>query len=167
MKQKTTLVTVLVLGMLAGFAVSYTFPTQQTKASTVDRAEKFIMATCPVDGSSEAVFILDLVSGQLRGAWMNPRNGRFTNFYSYNVAGDFNLNGLDSNVLPSFTMATGRSNLNNVGRGQIGDGIVYIGELSTGQVNAYMLQYNNNQNLQGQQAPITRLDSFPWRTVLE
>ncbi|MEZ6049063.1 MAG: hypothetical protein R3C11_26505 [Planctomycetaceae bacterium] len=63
-------------------------------------------------------------------------------------------------------MTTGVANLPNTGRGQNGNGLIYITELSTGQVNAYMLQYNTNQNLQNQQAPITRLDSFQWRTPL-
>ncbi|QDU80363.1 hypothetical protein Pla110_20900 [Polystyrenella longa] len=165
MKQKKTLCMGLVLGVLAGITVSYCLPSQPTKASTVDRAEKFIMATCPVDGSSEAVFVLDLLSGQLRGAWLNPRSGRFTNFYSYNIAGDFNIDPAAGQ--PSFTLTTGVASLPNTGRAQNGNGVIYVAELTTGQVNAYMLQYNTNQNQQNQQAPITRLDSFPWRAVLE
>ncbi|MAT15786.1 MAG: hypothetical protein CMJ46_11030 [Planctomyces sp.] len=163
MKAKTTLVTGLLIGMIAGLASSYFLPTPTTKASTVDREEKFIMATCPVDGDSEAVFVLDLLSGQLRGAWLNPRNGRFTNFYSYNIAGDFNLAGGE----PHFTMTTAHSSIPNRGRGQNANGVVYIAELTTGRVNAYMLQFNNNQNAANIQAPLTLLDSFPWRPVIQ
>ncbi|MEZ6049062.1 MAG: hypothetical protein R3C11_26500 [Planctomycetaceae bacterium] len=63
MKSKSTLVVGIALGLLVGLTVSYCLPTPTTKASTVDREQLFIMATVPVDGASEAVFVLDLTSG--------------------------------------------------------------------------------------------------------
>ncbi|MGH7202722.1 MAG: hypothetical protein ACREJB_19100, partial [Planctomycetaceae bacterium] len=83
----------LVVGVAAGLCVSYFWPHEPARAAATDSNDKFALATCNVDltETTEAIFVLDFVTGRLQGAVMNNRVGKFTNFYFRNIAADFQL----------------------------------------------------------------------------
>ena len=62
----------LLAGVLAGLGIAFVWPHEQGLATTADRGDKFAMLTVPVQlGQSEAVFVLDQLTGQVRGAVLN------------------------------------------------------------------------------------------------
>jgi len=149
-------------GALATFAISFCIPKEQSHAEAVDRDQNFVMVSTPVDGSTDAIFVLDLESGQLRGSVMNPRFGVFTNFYSHNIAGDFNLGGID----PQFTIVSGGMDLPNQSRRQQARGVLYVGEMITGAVVAYTFNFDNVNRKEPGASPLVKLDQFQWRATV-
>ena len=82
----------------------------------------------------EAVFILDHLTGILRGARLNNQTGAFSHQYVHNVAADFKIPQGERN--PEFCIVSGAGQLNAQGN-QPSRGIIYIAEKNSGVVVAY------------------------------
>lgn len=159
----------LTLGVLAGTCVAYFWPHEPAYASTTNRESDFMVFTCQVDTSpnnivsqAEAIFVLDFVTGQLRGALMNNKTGKFTNFYQRNVAEDFDV---EPGTEPHYAVVAGQANLPSKGRYTTAAGIVYIAELNSGLCIGYAFQYRDSQTA----IPVFELapaDQFRWRDTL-
>src|SRR5437016_2822247 len=70
-------------GLLAGLAVANVCPHEPAYANTADRDSQFMMITVPVGNMAlglndplDGVFILDFVTGQLKGAVLNRQAGK-------------------------------------------------------------------------------------------
>ena len=152
---------ILGLGLVAGMCLSSIWPHEPAFAATTDRDSKFAMTTCEVSDVSgvEGVFVLDFLTGQLQGGVLNGKAGKFQYTYNRNIAGDFNI---DPNAEPHYAIVAGRANLTNTGRVQPAQGVVYIAELSSGRVAAYMFPYSAS-NRASAMVPMVPLDSFPFR----
>ena len=153
----------LATGLLAGLCISYFWPSQQVKATTSDRDDKFAMVTMPVTIAAvpgaelEGVFVLDFLTGQLRGAVLNQKTGTFTHHYMHNVAADF-----QAGTEARYAFVSGIANLPNRGRLTMGTGVLYIAELTSGKVLAYGLSYaDTNRPVPPQ--PLLPLDGFQFR----
>lgn len=152
----------LITGTVFGMALSYYCPHEPAYAESAVQGEKFAM--CTVDtltGSSEAVFILDFVTGRLLGAAhnTNPQQSPtvFTQTYARNLAADF---GVVDNA--QYVMVPGRAIFRATGGPPPATGAIYVGELTSGIVNMYGFNYIQS-NRQVPVQTLTLVGSFPWR----
>ncbi len=154
----------LVVGLLAGLCISYFWPHEPVVASATDRNEKFAMATCYVTNTLEAVFVLDFLTGRLTGSVLNRQGNVLVARYTRNVAEDFDVN---PEVKPTYTMVCGRAQIQGRGGNQYGDSMIYIGELSSGQVIAYAIPYKQFNRKQTQPIPLQKAVNFQFREALQ
>lgn len=153
-------ITWLMAGTLFGMAIAYYCPSERAMADTVALGDKFAMATVDTAPTfSEAVFILDMVTGRLMGAAYNAQTGTFTQTYARNLAADFRVT-----ERAQYVMVTGRANLQVRGGGPPATGVIYVGELNSGQCAMYGFFYQQSQTAVGLQE-LTLINSFPWRAA--
>ena len=62
-----TRVAYLFLGILIGGGFAWAFPSQHVEAYSSDRNDKFSVATALTGPTTEAVFVLDFLTGTVRG----------------------------------------------------------------------------------------------------
>jgi hypothetical protein len=133
----------LLTGVIAGLGLAALWPAEPVHAIATDRADRFAVCTVEVGpGTPDAVFVLDFLTGRLTGAMLNPTSGIFTNFYFRNVAADFII---DPNAKAKYAMIPGAGFLNAGGGITTANGVLYIGELSSGKVVAYRFPYRNSR----------------------
>jgi len=134
-------------------------------ASATDRYENFAIATGRLDNDIEAVYFLDFLTGDLKAAALSLQTGKFNSFYEYNVLKDLEV---DATKNPRYLMVTGVVNLRRQG-GQLqpSTSVVYVAELTSGKVAAYMTPYlkqtiNSGKTYQGE---MVALDVRQFRTT--
>lgn len=128
---------VFVAGAMLGVGVFHFWPRETVKAAVANGNDKFTMVTVPLaaPGEAEAVFVLNHLTGVLRGAALNNTTGTFTHHYIRNVAADFQT--AAATPEPKFAIVSASANLRSSGTSQPANGVIYIGELSSGAVIAY------------------------------
>lgn len=156
---------IFALGALAAAAVLAIMPSPELKAVSANSNDKFSMATVTVTTGledTEAIFILDHLTGLLRGGFMN-QTGQFAYTYFYNVASDFQIN--PATPEPKYCIVAGRTALRAAGGAQPSNGVVYVAELTSGNVIAYGFPAPRGR---GAAAPIPmiRLDGFGFREAV-
>jgi hypothetical protein len=97
----------LVVGLIIGLNLEGLWPSVPLHAAATHGIDKFAIATGLVDNSVEALYFLDFLTGDMRAAVINPKTGKFTSFYSRNIAADFKGAGRTSGYL----MVTGSVNM--------------------------------------------------------
>lgn len=157
----------LTTGLVAGISISTIWPHEPVSAATADRNDKFAMITCPVSIESEAVFVLDFLTGKLSGALLyRTRNGtKFTNFFYRNLATDFQIGAAGK---PYFAISCGKAAIPNMNGIQWGTNALFVAELKSGKVASYGIPYKISQRPLPP-VQIVPLDSFSFReaTVTE
>jgi hypothetical protein len=154
----------LVIGLIIGLTIAGLWPSVPLHAAATHGIDKFAIATGLVDTSVEALYFLDFLTGDMRAAVINPKTGKFTSFFSRNIAADFGGAGRNSGYL----MVTGSANMprgsNNF---QYAQSIVYVAEASTAQVAAYTIPWNSTLHFAGklQYGEFQPLDVKPFRTA--
>src|SRR5262245_12502191 len=157
-----------VAGLLVGLTIAWLWPHEPVYATTGDRAPHFSMVTIPVCDAAkgivdplDGVFVLDLVTGQLRGAVVNRQVGMFRSFYFRDLAKDFEMK---PNEALEFCMVSGYTQIPNQGGKQMASGMIYIGELNSGKVVGYAFPWVEK----GMGAPVqmTPMDIFQWRAAV-
>ena len=101
------------LGVSCGLAMSGFWSTAPLHATATDRQETFAMSTGMLEGGFEAIYTLDFLTGDLRGAvpaFNNPR--AFSALYAHNVMQDL---GVDIGKNPKFMIVTGTATLRSGG----------------------------------------------------
>jgi hypothetical protein len=155
----------LACGLAAGLAIAYIWPHEPVYATTADRDTQFSMVTCQVGVSAagindpmDCVFILDFLTGQLKGAAVNRQAGRFASFYFRDLAEDFKV---DAQADPHYCMVSGYAQIPNQNQMPMASGMLYIGELSSGKLAAYAFPWRE----QGLGAPVQLIlmDWFQWK----
>jgi hypothetical protein len=155
----------LMAGILVGLAVAWLWPHEPAYATTGDRAQHFSMVTIPISDAAngiinplDGVFVLDFVTGQLRGGVINRQTGKFASFNFRELNKDFDVN---PNQAPEFCMVTGYAQMPNQAGKQMSSGMIYIGEYNTGKVVGYTFPWVE----QGMGGPLQMIpmDVFPWR----
>jgi len=135
------------LGLLLTLLAVGVWPTRPIAAVATDRYETFAMATGPVDEEVEAVYFLDFLTGDLRAVVLGKQGNRFTAFYTYNVLNDL---GVDPSKNPRFMMVTGMANpRRGAARMQPSLAVVYVAEITTGQVAAYAIPWSKGDHAAG------------------
>ncbi|MCA8986873.1 MAG: hypothetical protein KDA78_04495 [Planctomycetaceae bacterium] len=155
-------------GLVGGLMISYFWPSEPALA--VDRdagGSKFMIETVRtgVVNSSDAVFVLDFLTGRLFGASVNPQTRKFNQFYFRSILPDFEL-APDSR--PSFVMSSGLLNIATRGASlkQPSQGGLFIAELTSGKVVAYAFPYTMNPRMEAPE-PISIVDSFQFRQAVQ
>ena len=159
----------LLTGVAIGLAMSWFWPQEPMHAGTSDRDDKFALLTVPVKDVQfagvrdhlEGVFVLDFLTGQLKGAVIG-KGGRFTHTYFRNVAADFQV---DPAAAPHYAIVQGNAQLPSQGRFTMATGVVYIAELASGKVAAYGFVYNDTARPFGPIA-MAPLDTFSFREAV-
>ena len=153
-------------GLVAGLAIAYFWPHEPTYATTADRDTQFSMVTIPVGASAagindpmDGVFILDFLTGQLKGAVLSRQAGSFVSFYMRDLAKDF---GVNPEANPHYCMVTGYAQMPNQGGISMASGVLYIAELSSGKLAAYAFPWKE-QGTNGAAIPLMLVDFFPWK----
>jgi hypothetical protein len=115
-------------------------------ATATHGTDSVIMCTGEVDIGFEAVYILDVVTGEIKGAALNIRNGHFVTAYTYsNIAKDLNADGVKN---PKYLMVTGEA-FTALGYGggnhTTGRAVVYVAEVNSGWVACYAAPWTANR----------------------
>ncbi|MBX7164766.1 MAG: hypothetical protein K1X74_00335 [Pirellulales bacterium] len=159
------IVGVLLGGVLTAAITGGALAPQQAHAVATDRYENFAICTGPMDGDIEGIYFLDFLTGDLRAAVISVQTGKFNSFYEYNVLQDLEI---DLSKNPRFLMVTGGANIRRAG-GQLqpAASIVYVAELTSGKVAAYMAPWaRQSQNSgQGFKGTLVKLDVGQFRTA--
>ena len=145
-------------GALTMAAIAYLLPQNRIKADMANGNDKFTMVTVQLSETIpvEGVFVLNHLTGVLAGGVLNEQDNLFDYRYLHNVAADFQTGGT---AAPKYAIVSAPSNLRRVGSTQVGYGVIYIGELSSGAVIAYTFPRPSNQNV-GTTMPLVKLDFF-------
>ncbi len=156
---------VLCLGMAIGAGAMLVQSPDPVKASTAQGNDKFTMCTVPVTaggrgGDTQAVFVIDHLTGVLRGGYLNPQTGKFSHTFLRNIAADFQVN--PATPEPKYAFVSGPVQLRSSGGMQPANGALYIGELTSGGIIAYGFAQPAGR---GGPAPLEmfRLDGFSFR----
>jgi len=128
----------LLLGTTCGLGIAYFWPHESTWAAATDRNEKFALATVRVDGDTEAVFVLDFLTGRLQGAVFSRQGNQFVAQYYRNLADDFKVN---PGVEPRYAIISGLGSVQSRGPAQYAASLLYVAELTSGRVAAYAVPY--------------------------
>lgn len=153
------------LGILLGAGFMALKPQTPVKAASANSNDKFSMATVPVTaiGDSEAVFILDHLTGILRGGVLNAQTGGFSHTYLRNVAADFQVN--PATPEPKYSLVGGPINLRSSGGSQPANGVLYVAELTSGAVVAYGFAQPRGRGAAGP-LELMRIDGFSFREAV-
>ena len=155
-------IVMLVTGFVLGAAVMVMQPQQPLKAAAASGNDKFSMATVPITnvGDGEAVFVLDHLTGVLRGGVVSNQTGGFAFTYARNVAADFQVN--PATPEPKYSMVGGPIQLRASGGNQPANGVLYVAELTSGGVIAYGFSVPRGR---GSAVPmeLVRIDGFAFR----
>ncbi len=130
-------VQMLAIGCLLGAGFMFFTQQQPLKATAAHGNDKFSMSTVPIStlGETDAVFVLDHLTGVLRGGYLNNSTAKFTHGYLRNVALDFQVN--PATPEPKYAIVAGPAQMRASGGNQPANGVIYIGELTSGKVIAY------------------------------
>lgn len=149
-------------GVLLGLGIAYYWPHEPLRADQGDRNDKFgmlsVAATTAIAGlpGTEAIFILDFVTGRLQGFYLAPNVGQFTQSYYRDVANDLKLDEKGA-AQPVYAFVGGQGQVAGQ-QGTFGAGLVYVAELTTGSLVAYAFPFTaQNQGVPAQQMiPVSR-----------
>ena len=145
----------LVAGLILGLGVTWFWPHEPLRADQSDRADKFGICSVPctlaIAGlpSTEAVFILDFVTGRLQGFYLNPQQGGFTQMFYRDVADDLRLNEKGA-AQPVYAFVGGQGQFSGQGTSW-GGSLIYVAEMPTGTLVAYAYPFSQNNAGQPQQ----------------
>ncbi len=151
----------LTLGFAVGIVMSSIWPHEPLHAASSDRNEKFALISAPVAPGSDAVFVVDFLTGRLTGASMSrTRSGTaYTNHYYRNLAEDFKVT---AGGEPHYAITAGAAEIPSRGGAQWGISALHVAELNSGKVASYGIPYRNSQT-PNPPVPLIPLDSFPFR----
>ena len=140
----------LACGLMLGLGISFYWPHEPLKADSTS-LDKFSLCTAPtIANNSDAVFVLDSITGRLVGAAHNMQTGTFTQVWTRSVASDF---GVVENA--KYVMASGFLRTLGSANGQPATSGIYVAELTSGKVGLYgFLMNNRNQASAGELVPI-------------
>lgn len=153
-------------GVIIGLAIALYWPAEPAYAIAVDRAERFAMCAVPTQaGTSEALFVMDFVTGRLVGAAYNSQSGAFTEFYIKELAADFGVQAgaeVEYIIVPARTEFRAIAGAGTGRRGSPATGGIYVGELNSGKVILYGFMFQSAPR-PGPPQPVIKVASFPFR----
>ena len=150
-------ISMLCAGIAIGALAVWSLPGKDLQANSAHGNDKFSMVTVQTNpNETDAVFVLDHLTGVLRGGYMN-NSGAFSHQYTYNVAADFQIN--PATPEPKYVIVSGDVNLRASGTAQPARGMLYVGELTSGAVVAYAFTMPTNRS----QPIVTRMGFFQFR----
>ncbi len=158
----------LAIGLVVGSLVGGLWPHTPLHAVATHGVGDYAIATGWVDEELEAVYFLDYLTGDLRAAVIGNQGavwGKFCAFYDYNILGDL---GVDPSKNPRYLMVTGLCDLRRgATRIRPARAPVYVAEVTTGRVAAYVIPWSMQAHKTGQifKGKLLPLDSTRFRTA--
>ncbi len=151
----------IVIGLAAGLAIATIWPHEQAQAAVTDRDAQFAMTTCQVNAvdGSEAIFVLDFLTGSLKGAALH-RSGKFTNFYFKDLASDFRINPKKE---AHYCIVPGMASVNTSGGALPAPSVLYVGELTTGRIICYAFAATRDTGTIQAPTSLLKVAEFPFR----
>ena len=151
----------LTIGLMAGLGIATLWPHEQVKAVATDRDAQFAMTTCQVGviDPIEAIFVLDFLTGSLKGAVLNRTNAQFTNFFFRDLPQDF---GIDPKKEAHYCIVTGQAQMASAGAQPPAPSVIYVGELTTGKIICYGFTFAESARPLAPRGMI-RMAGFPFR----
>lgn len=130
----------LALAVAAGVAIGLGLPQTPLHAVGTDSNANCVIATGPMDGAVEAIYVLDTLTGDLKAGVIAKRQPGFHAQFARNVLTDF---GLEQGKTPSFLMVTGVADIARVPGGvRPATGVVYVAEVNSGRICAYAIPWS-------------------------
>jgi hypothetical protein len=128
------------MGLVGGLILCGVWPQTPLHAVATDRTETFAVATGFVDDGIEAVYFLDFLTGDLSAVVLGRQGRGFVAMYRYNVTADLKV---DPAKNPKYMMVTGAADTRRgtVGRVLLSPSVVYVAEVTTGNVAAYAIPW--------------------------
>ncbi len=154
----------LTLGLVVGLNAKGLWPNIPLHATATEGYESFSIATGLVNNGVEGLYFLDYLTGDLVGAVVNPKTGKFNSRFTYNITGDFSPSARNSKYL----MVTGQADMPRGRSGfQAASSIVYIANVTTGEIASYVMPWNSSMQAAGkpQQGTFQLLDKKKLRDV--
>jgi len=140
----------LIVGLGLGLAAGLLLPHTPAHAVATDRNENFAICTTMSGNGTEAVCVLDALTGDLTAYVLSPQLATFNAMFKYNIAGDL---AVQPNQNPKFLLVSGTAQIQNRGAGmgnlQIGS-LVYVAEVKSGKIAAYAIPYTQNMAMSNQ-----------------
>jgi hypothetical protein len=133
----------LLSGLVVGLAAGALLPHAPLHAVATDRQENFAIATGPLDGDVEAIYMLDFLSGTLKGYAINTVTGKFTAYFERTILNDL---GVDASKNPKYLVVTGGANRKRSGSIQPSVSVCYVAELTSGKLAAYAVPWSRGQS---------------------
>jgi hypothetical protein len=155
-----------VIGLIVGLSLNGAWPTVPLHATATHGQENFAIATGPIDSDVEGIFFLDYLTGDLTGAVLNPRLGRFNSVFSGNVMAAFGGAKIKN---PKFLMVTGQINIpRGQGNVQYANTVIYVAEATTGEIVCYAIPWSSAMAAKNapQQSKLIMLDRKPFRRAV-
>jgi hypothetical protein len=155
----------LAVGIVIGLNLAGWWPQVPVHAVATHGQDNFAIATGPLDENVEGLFVLDAITGDLKGAAMNIQTRRFNTWYEYNVARDLPGSG---GKAPQYRLVTGITNIRQVvAAGQLGRTVLYVADATTGQVMAYGVPWVTGRHTSPVplREPLLPLDRWRFRTT--
>jgi hypothetical protein len=154
----------LAVGLVVGLNLGGYWPQVPIHAHATHGQDNFAICTGTIDPEIEAVYLLDYVTGDLKAAVLSINTRMFNTYYSYNISKDFSPNGIKN---PRYLMVSGFADMRRSVAVPIGQGVIYIAEMTSGQVACYGLPWSPGR--QSSNAPVTAtvllLDKLKFRTT--
>ena len=161
----------LALGAMAGLLATGLWPSAPLRAVATDRTENFAITTGIIDEGIEAVFVLDFLTGSLRGAVLSNQSRGFQAVWEANVLADLTKSVTVLNVKikaennvrikkglparpevqvpqnPRFMLVTGLTDMRRgAARLRPSRSAIYVAEATTGMVLAYVAPWSPEQH---------------------
>jgi hypothetical protein len=157
----------LAVGLIVGMFLGSLCPHTPLHATATDRFENFAIATGSVDEGVEAIYFLDFLTGELKAAVLSKQlPPRFNAFYQRNISEDM---GVNPGSNPRYLMVTGLVDIRRgAARMSPSNAVVYVAEITSGQVAAYAIPWNAERHASGQvfKGEVMLLDKTPFRTAM-
>lgn len=156
----------IVVGPVLGLVVGTMLPHSPLHAVATDRQENFAIATGHMDGENEGIFFLDMLTGDLKGAVVNPFRRNIGYVYQINVFKDLEV---DASKNPKFLMVTGTLEMRPDGSNQYAQGVIYVAEVTTGKMVCYGMPFNKGvltNSAQPNQATFVPIFKVPLREAV-
>jgi hypothetical protein len=152
-------------GLVVGLNVAGIWPQVPLHAVATHGQENFAICTAPLDLDVEGIFVLDDVTGELKGAALNLQLRRINTFFEYNITNDLPASNTKN---PQYRIVSGGANIRqNVAAGTLAHSVLYVADVTTGQLVVYGIPW-----IQGRASgamPIKRtlvpLDRWQFRTT--
>ena len=151
----------ILVGMAAGVALTWIWPHETAQAVATDRDAQFAMTTAQVQvlDPMEGIFVLDFLTGSLKGAALNIQTGKFTTFYYRNVAQDFRV---DPKVEAHYSIVSGMGAMAGHAGYAPASSVLYVGELRSGRIICYSFPVRNSP-IPLPAIPLVPIDVFQFR----
>jgi hypothetical protein len=131
--------------LLAGLVVAvgaltvWLWNTRPALAVGATQNDKILICTGPVDENGEVAYVLDALTGDLKGFTMH-NSGKFSASFHRNIMSDFGLD--KSKSTPQFTMVTGAERFTRRGTATPANSVLYVAEATSGKMAAYTVLWS-------------------------